>query len=354
MQINEVKQNASTKPPMLVQRSFGNTDLRVSEFGIGCQSLAGGIFRPMDPQLIRKIVRQAFDHGVNFFDLSHSYGDLKVERLVGEAFRHERDKVILAAKIGEHYPGMLVPLARARYLLKPLRRVLQPVKTRLHKLMYSQMQFSYSPQHITKAVDDTLMALGTDYLDLCQMHTPPASILESGEFIDVLRALRSQGKVRYFGVYLMNVDDGLIALKHPDISSIQVPFSLFNQRAAEKLFSEAGKSSVAIITKQPFAHGVLTNDPQPVKAEFMASSASGLTQAIDLSQSFRFLASHGRTMAQAALRFVLAFPEVSVVVSGIGNLQELEENLGYCQTPALTEEELNRAMSVRHTVSYTY
>ena len=155
MQINEVTQDADVGPRLPERRTFGNTDLQVSEIGIGCQSLAGGVFRQIEPQQARRILRYAYDRGINFFDLSQSYGDLKIERLVGDIFRHERDKVIFAAKIGEYYPGMLVPLARARNFLKPLRRALLPIKTQLHRLMHSQRKFSFSSKHITKAVDDT-------------------------------------------------------------------------------------------------------------------------------------------------------------------------------------------------------
>jgi aryl-alcohol dehydrogenase-like predicted oxidoreductase len=336
------------------RRQFGGTDLQVSEFGVGCQSFAGGLFRPVDPNSTRAILRKAFDEGVNFFDMCQSYGELKTERLIGDLFRHERDRVVLAVKVGETYPGTLVPLARARYVLKPLRRVLAPVKTRLHKLMYSGMRFAFTPEHITKAVEDNLAALGTDYLDLVQVHAPPADVIERGEFIDVLQSLRAQGKLRYFGVYCMSIDDALIALKHPEITSIQVPFNLLNQQAAEVLFPEAHRRKVAIIAKQAFAHGVLTDDMQPLKAEFMAPTASKLQKAFEASKEFRFLAVPGRTMAQAALRFVLAFPEVSVVISGLGTVEELDEDIFYRDTPPLTATERSRAKALRPRTSFGY
>ena len=354
MLVNKITQKPDTNTSMLSQRPFGNTDLRVSEFGIGCQSFGGGLFREVDQNTTRQVLRRAFDNGVNFFDLCQSYGELNTERLVGDVFRHEREQVIFAVKVGETYPRTLIPLAKARYLLKPVRKVLAPLKTRLHKLMYSQMRFLYSPEHITKAVEDNLIALKTDYLDLCQIHCPPTALLESGEFIDVFQSLRAQGKIRYLGVYTMNVDDALIALNHPEIASIQVAINLLNQRATERLFPEARRRNVAIIAKQALAHGVLTDESQPLKAEFMATSAKSLEKAVDIAQDFRFLATDGRTMAQAALRFVLAFPEVSVVTSGIRNLAEFEEDMGYNQTPALTEDELSRAMAVRHSISLAY
>jgi aryl-alcohol dehydrogenase-like predicted oxidoreductase len=339
---------------LVPRRRFGRTDLEVAEFGIGCQSFAGGLFRPVDPNLTRAILQRAFDQGVNFFDLCQSYGQLNTERLIGDLFRHQRDRVVLAIKVGETYPDALVPLAQARYLLKPLRRTLAPVKTQLHKLMYSRTRFDFSREHITKAVEANLIALQTDYLDLVQVHGAPADVIERGEFIEVLESLRAQGKVRYFGVYCMSVDDAIIALKHPQIASIQVPFNLLNQQAAEVLFSEAQRRGVAIITKQAFAHGVLSNETRPLKAEFMAPTARGLKKAVEVSRDFRFLAVAGRSMAQAALRFVLAFPEVSVVISGIGSLEELDEDIHYRDKPSLTAAELERAKALRPQASFGY
>jgi aryl-alcohol dehydrogenase-like predicted oxidoreductase len=354
MVVSPHRHSTEAEPSLVPRRPFGNTGLRVSEVGIGCQSFAGGLFRPVDAKSTREILRQAFDQGVNFFDLCQSYGQLNTERLIGDLFRRERDRIVLAVKVGETYPGTLVPLAQARYVLKPLRRVLAPIKTRLHKLMYAKTRFSYSREHITKAVEDNLAALQTDYLDVVQVHCPPREVIERGEFIGVLQSLRAQGKIRHFGVYCMDVDDALLVLEHSEIASIQVPFNLMNQRAADVLFPEARRRNVAIIAKQAFAHGVLTDAVQPLKAEFMTPTTSGLRKAVEVSKDFRFLAAAGRTMAQAALRFVLAFPEVSVVISGIGTLAELDEDMGYRHAPALTETELGRARAYKSPLALGY
>ena len=354
MAVSQIRQNTDATPSLIPRRRFGGTDLQVAEFGIGCQSFAGGLFRPVDPNATRAILRRAFDRGVNFFDLCQSYGQLNTERLIGDLFRHERDRLVLAVKVGETYPSKLVPLTQARYLLRPLRRALAPVKTRLHKWMYSKTRFDFSREHITRAVEDNLVALKTDYLDLVQVHAPPADVIERGDFVDVLQSLRAQGKVRYFGVYCMCVDDALIALKHPEISSVQMPFNLLNQRAAEILFPAARRRQVAIIAKQAFAHGVLSDDKSPLKAEFMAPTRSGLKKAVEVSGDFRFLAVAGRSMAQAALRFVLAFPEISVVISGIGTLEELDEDIHYIDTPPLTATELERAKALRPQEAFGY
>ena len=354
MVASQIEQNTQVDMPAIPRRQFGNTDLHVSEFGIGCQSFGGGLFRPVDRDVTRTILRRAFDQGVTFFDLCQSYGQLSTERLIGDLFRQERHQIVLAVKVGETYPSSLVPLARARYALKPLRRFLAPAKTRLHKLMYSKTRFSYTDEHIRKAVEDNLVALKTDYLDLVQIHGPPADVIERGDFIDVMQSLRTEGKIRHFGVYCMSVDDAVLALRHPEVASIQVPFNLLNQRAADTLFPAAGQRGVAIIAKQAFAHGVLSDETRPLKAEFMASTSKGLRQAVEVSKDFRFLVSSGRTMAQAALRFVLSFPEVSVVISGIGSLKELDEDIGYRLTPALTPAELERARGLRPQAEFGY
>jgi len=163
-------------------KNFGNTDLKVSELGLGCQSLGGGLYHRDDKESI-KILHKAFEYGINFYDVSdhHSFG--MSEKLLGRAFKDRRDRVIITSKAGLMYSQAGSFILKVRSLARPVSGFLRPFKSSLHYFRALQLRFNYSEEYITQAVEKSLIRLQTDYLDLFQLYKPSASIIENGEFI---------------------------------------------------------------------------------------------------------------------------------------------------------------------------
>lgn len=326
-------------------RSFGKTDLKVSEIRFGCQSLGGGLYYRDDSESIMTL-QQAFGSGINFYDTSDHYSQGMSERLIGRAFKDRRDRVILSSKAGTLYSSIGSLALRMRPLLRPMSYLLHPMKISLHLMRASQKDSDFSAEYLTKAVHGSLRRLQTDYLDLFQLHKPSSSILERGDFCETLEKLKDQGKIRYYGVSCATVDDALICLKHPGISSLQVGISPLDQEAITKLLPVAQEKKLAVIARNPRAQGHLTNTLSDIMAETYARNQREFEDRKNRAKKFQFLIKENRTLAQAALRFVLQLHGVSVVIPRAINRKQLEENLGALTAPSLTKEELEGIFSI--------
>ena len=324
-------------------RKFGSTGLHVSEIGLGCSDLAGGVF--VDNREAVQALLQAFDSGINFFDTSVSYGQGESERIIGRALKGRRDRVIIATKGGYDYTPVGKVALRLKKHLWPLRCVLRPVKGTLVQMRASQKRPNFSINHLKGAVNGSLRRLQTDYLDLFQLHNPPTSLFEVEDHYELLESLKAQGKIRYYGVACPTVEDALVWCRYPGVSSIQVPISLVNQEALTELLPQAVQEKLAVIAREPLAQGLLTDELEYTKAEIEAKTRTEFQLRRDRANAFRFLANQERTIAQAALRFVVQLQGVSVVIAGISSLKHLEQNLGALVAPPLTDDELSRVQS---------
>jgi len=326
-------------------RVFGKTELKVSEIGLGCSSFGGGLYNINDQESTKTLL-QAFDSGINFYDTYDSYNQGNSERLIGWAFKGRRDRVIIASKVGTVYSPLGNFALRIRPLLRPVRRFLHPIRTSLNRMLYSERHKDFSVKHLTKAIHESLKRLQTDYIDLYQLHNPLLSILEKGDFCEALEGLKTQGKIRYYGVSCATVDDALTCLKYPGISSVQVVINLLDQEAITKLLPLAQDKKLAVIARVPLAQGLLTNAKSDTKAEQLAKNKRELEDRKNRAKKFQFLVKENRTMAQAALQFVLQLQGVSVAIPGMTKIKHLQETLGTLTAPPLTQEEFENIYSI--------
>ena len=164
---------------------LGQTDIRVSEIGLGCQSLGGGLYHRCKSESIA-VVKKALDEGVNFFDTSDHYSQGLSEKWLGEALKGRRHEAVLATKAGTRYTRLGDVAGRARPALRPISRYLRPLKVSLHRMRATQKRQDFSAAYLERAVEASLRRLHTDYLDLFQLHKPPASELAAGDWFETL------------------------------------------------------------------------------------------------------------------------------------------------------------------------
>ena len=325
-------------------RGFGNTNLKVSEIGMGC-SRFGGMIDQKDTKEIVNTLSQAFDRGINFYDTADMYGNGESEKIIGRTFKNKRDRVIIASKAGYclsssgRFATQIKPLLKP--LIKPLIHWFRPMKKSLLQARSTQLYQNFSAPYLTQAVEASLRRLQTDYLDIFQLHDPPSSLLESGEVIENLENLKAQGKIRYYGVACRTVEDALICLNHPGFTSLQVELNLLNQEAIITLLPLAKKSNVAIIARQPFASGLIVKPLTDTKSTQHAFTETEMQDKINQIAKYQSLSNEGdRNIIQVALQFVLNFDSVSVVVTGMSNRKQLETNISALTAPAFSEDEL--------------
>jgi aryl-alcohol dehydrogenase-like predicted oxidoreductase len=290
-------------------------------------------------------VRHAVERGVNFFDTADSYAHGESERIVGEAIGRQRHRVVLATKVGYCLPqrrglgGRLIPL------LRPIVRRLGIRRSRLAATFAGSLAQDFSPSYIVTAAERSLRRLGTDYIDLYQLHSPPPAVLALDDWIEPLERLREEGKILAYGVACATVDDGLASLRHRNVAALQVGISLLEQRALDRLIPAAWDDSVGIVARQPFAAGFLTRSLDELD-QLKVGDPSWPTDRKRIT-AFRALAERaGLRPATLALHFVRSLPGVSVTLMSVSSEVQLAENLGVFDEPSLPPDLLAEARSI--------
>lgn len=325
-------------------KRLGHTDMRISELGLGCQSLGGGLYHSNRKESIA-LVRKALDEGVNFFDTSDHYSQGLSEQWLGEALKGRRQDVVLATKAGTRYTRLGELAARARPALRPFSRYLRTLKVSFHRMRTSQKRQDFSPEYLTHAVEASLTRLNTDYLDLFQLHKPPASELQTGEWRETVERLKERGKIRSYGISCATVNDAMLCLDKPGLASIQVGISLMDLEAIPELLDRARRRSLGVIARNPRAQGHLTTELSDIMAETYAKNKADVAEKTRRAGKFTFLASDQRTLAQAALQFVLQLPGVTAAIPRAINEQQLIENLGALRAPPLLATDVDRILT---------
>jgi aryl-alcohol dehydrogenase-like predicted oxidoreductase len=314
-----VKSPAETRFP--IQR-FGNTDLHVSAFGLGCARI-GGIFK-REPAEFVNILAAALDAGINFFDTSNIYSQGESEVMIGRAFRNRRDQVVIASKAGYVLPSQRRLMARLKPIVRPVIGALGLSRHHLPSAVRGSLAQDFSPTHLRKALEQSLRRLRTDRLDLLQLHSPPLATVVEGGWVDMLEQLKRQGKIRYYGVSCDSVDAAHAALRYSGVSSLQVAINLL-EREALSVLAPARERGVGVIARECLANGMLIKNVTPAEIRsYCQSDDEAANKAAQLEHYRRAAAESGRSVTELALQFVSRLEGVSVTLVGVSKLQQLE------------------------------
>jgi len=313
--------------PRMQQRTLGNTGLRVSEIGFGGWAIGGtaeasgvplGWGRANDDESLAAI-RRARDLGVNFFDTSDSYGFGRSESLMGIVLSRHRDDVVIATKVGV--------VRSADGILKK----------------------DFSRQHLLHAVDGSLKRLRTDYIDIYQLHNPTLADLRREEIQEAMDRLQDAGKIRFWGVSISTIEEGLEIVERGWGYTLQVLYNALNQAPASELLPKAKEHEYGVIARVPLASGLLTGKyredsvfgSDDVRQSFLTPKRlQEVTQAVDEVRSI--IGGSARSIAEGALRFVLANDAISTTIPGARNPRQVESNVAAAEgtLPAEVVEKL--------------
>lgn len=306
-------------------RTLGRTGLEISEIGFGAWGIGGG-WGPTDDAAAINSLHQAFDLGVNFYDTAYVYGDGHSEKLIGQAFAKQRQKIVIASKV--------------------------PTRTFKWPPLDSEAVHDVFPADwIIQCTERTLKNLGTDYLDVQQLHAWADPWNEQLEWYEALTKLQEQGKIRYFGVSAndWNPYNTTRLVESGRVDSVQVIYNLFEQRPAEKLLPAAAEHSVGIIVRVPFEEGLLTGKFRPGhqfagddwRAQWMTEQrlreAEPRVQALEAELGDTY-----GDLPTLALKFVLAHPAVSTTIPGMRRPAHVESNCAASDLPALPDDMVER------------
>jgi len=288
------------------ERPLGRTGLKVSEVGFGAWAIGGNAFGnsygPTDDAISVAAVRRAVELGCTFFDTADVYGWGHSERLLGEALKDHRDEVHIATKVGGDF-------------------------------YHGGVQLNFDPSYIRFALDRSLERLRTDHVDLYQLHNPPPEMFGDPDAYAVLDDLKAENKILHYGVSVHEPLEALMAIEVGNPEAIQVPFSLFRQEWIEEVLPAAKKHGVGVIAREPLGNGFLTGKYRGGEAflqgDIRAHWPPGMRRArAQAAEQFSFLVGGDtKTLAQAALRYVLSFDAVSTTIPGIKTPAQADEDL---------------------------
>ena len=312
-------------------RTLGSTGLRVSAISFGAWAI-GGTWGAVDDEESLAALRTALDAGMNFIDTADVYGDGRSERLVAR-LRRERpgETILVATKAGRRLP--------------------------------KQVPEGYSRENLTGWIERSLRNLEMEALDLLQLHCPHPAVYDRPEVFGILDDLVRAGKVRHYGVSVETVEEARRALRHPHVETVQIIFNMFRQKPAEAFFAEARARDVGILARVPLASGLLTgklradtafaaDDHRAFNREGAAfdkgETFSGVPYEVGLAavERLRPLVPPGATMAQLALRWILAFDAVSCAIPGAKTPAQARDNAAAAALPALDARTLTAVQAV--------
>jgi aryl-alcohol dehydrogenase-like predicted oxidoreductase len=295
-------------------RAFGNTDLLVSAVGFGAWAIGnnqfGNSYGPTNDAESLEALETAYHLGCTLFDTADVYGHGHSETLLGQALKGwDRSRVVIATKGGGDF-----------YSTPP--------------------RLNFSEKHIRFAVEQSLKRLGTDYIDLYQLHNPSMALIQNGSVFNVLKALKAEGKIRHYGLSIFDPQEGLQAINHGQVDGLQAVYNLLDRRPANGLLAQCHDSQVGFIAREPLANGFLTGKFKPyakpstatdppnfVAGDIRANWPMGLISArAEATEHFRQYLPEGSTLAQLALRFAMDTPHVSSVIVGCKTSQQVRQN----------------------------
>jgi aryl-alcohol dehydrogenase-like predicted oxidoreductase len=308
--------------PQSRARQFGRTDLTVSEFGLGCARI-GGVFKSNPSEFVR-LLSAALDGGINFFDTADIYSQGESETLLGHAFRRRRDRVVIASKAGYVLPSQRRLVARVKPLVRPLVRLLGISRQHLPGAVRGELAQDYSPEYLPRAVEASLRRLRTDYLDVLQLHSPPAEIVRQGDWASALESLQRQGKIRYYGISCDTVEAAEAALTYAGVSALQLPVNLL-ERSFTNVLQHAHDRGVAMVARECLANGLLVKELSVAEIRSYCQSDSEASAKAAQIESYRQQArAAGWSLQQFAMQFVSRLEGVSVSLIGVSTLKQLE------------------------------
>jgi aryl-alcohol dehydrogenase-like predicted oxidoreductase len=313
-------------------KPFGRTGLTVSSIGIGCSRL-GGTFSSTSGSEETDLVRAALDAGVNFFDTSDMYSHGQSEVLLGRALRGRRSEAIIATKAGYVVPSSSRLVGRIKPLVRPLVRAVKASRVRPSPGPAATVAQDFSPEYLAAAAEASLRRLGTDYIDIFQLHSPPRSVVDAGEFVGVFEQLKAQGKIRHYGIAADKAEDLIAAPGLASVESLQMPFSAINHAAASGVLTAAAANGVGAISRSCYAAGLLVGPLSDSDLRARTPDAEAIIR-------FRRAAARlARPLKELALQFNLGVDEIAVTVLGMVRREQLEENVRFAAAPPLTFDE---------------
>jgi myo-inositol catabolism protein IolS len=295
-------------------RRLGRTGLAVSVVGVGTWQLSGEWGRRFTQPEVDRLLGRAHELGVTLVDTAECYGDHLAEALIGQAIREQRDDWVVATKFGHQF---------------------HPEALRQGGESPGQLRTDHwSPAQVIAQLEASLRALGTDHVDLYQLHSGPDEVFNRHDLWEALNQQVARGKVRHLGVSLGGSDvDQARRATEVGASVIQVGYNRLDRTAEQGVLPACLDQDWGVIVREPLANGYLGGSYRPggwvtASDDWRSGHDPGEFQRnLELVEELRRTeVPQGVAMAAWAIGWCLQHPAVSGVVVGCKSVEQLEGN----------------------------
>lgn len=308
---------------------FGTTELTISEIGMGTWELGGREWGDIDEQDAVDLLLYAYDNGVTFYDTADQYGGGRSERLLGEAFSGLQNQVVIATKLG--------------YELDSDGWMSQGDKV---------PSYNASPDYIRQSVEGSLSRLKRETIDVYQFHAPPPPEIWDDAF-ETMEELKSEGKIRYYGLCLGNEEQALKAISETGISSLMLTYNLLNKEMAKTVLPTAKENGIAVVARQPLSSGLLsgtiTTDTKFADNDYRKNwTHEKLRPDLERVEKVKSVLGNNPvwSLPQTALKFILAHPAICCVIPGMMTQSQIDSGVKTSTLSHLTENMLKKLLEI--------
>ena len=292
-------------------KRLGKSGIKVSEIGFGAWSIALAWWgKKIEEDEAKRMLKKAYDVGINFFETADMYGKGKSEKLIGEVFKGMRDEVVLSTKYGYDFAGA-------------------------QQIGHSELPQKFDADFTNQALSNSLERLQTDHVDVYGLHNPKLRHIRDDTIFQTFDSLMAEGKIKAcqaaLGPAIGWTQEGLEVMERENISTVQTVYNILEQTPGNELLENASKKDVGILVRVPDASGILTgkvNEKTKIDEKDHRSVRKGewIHASIKKVEQLRPIAErNGLSITELAIKFILSKNGIASVLPTVVSEEEIEQ-----------------------------
>jgi aryl-alcohol dehydrogenase-like predicted oxidoreductase len=292
----------------LKYRTLGKSGIKVSEIGFGAWTLGLDWWgKKIEDDEAKRLLKRAYDLGINYFETGDIYGKGKSEELIGEVFSGMRDDIVISTKYGyDIYSGA--------------------------QIGHKELPQKFTPEFTDFALKKSLERLQTDYLDVYGLHNPKIHTIRDKLLFDHIDTKVKDGTVKCYQIALGPAigwtQEGLEAMECTNATAVQTVYNILEQNPGNILIEQGEKHNVGILVRVPDASGILTGkvtadtkisekDHRSVRSgDWVKQSLRKVDQLIPIAKKY------GWNITELAIKFILSHNGISSVLPTVVSEEE--------------------------------
>ena len=291
-------------------KKLGKSGIKVSEIGFGAWTIALNWWgKEIDEDEAKRMLKKAYDCGINFFETGDMYGKGKSERLIGETFKDMRNEIIISTKYGYDFESA-------------------------DQIGHKELPQKFDEQFTRHALEKSLERLQTDYVDVYGLHNPKMNHIHDDKIFLALDNLVSEKKINTYQVALGPAigwtQEGIDSMRQKNVSAVQTVYNILEQTPGNELIDAGIKNNVGVLVRVPDASGILTgkvNADTKIDEKDHRSVRKGecIKASLNIVEQLRPIAdSNGLSITELAIKFILSKKGISSVFPTVISEDEIE------------------------------